>query len=265
MQIVHRISIASSPEVRRELASIGIVVGADGLVTFEFDEAHGSWPALERWIATRRPVDIVTTRFAAREIDGAKWLYLVPDWHWGYPQPKEEDFGYLEATYDLSDYCRNCGVGLKQKAPFQLKGEPKWGRNSILQLNWVFDEYFVTPKLWADVFQHQGIGYRPVLNRKLEELKTVVQLDIREEVSIITDGLAKETCVACGRDKYLPIARGYPPPLASEPSANMVRTKQYFGSGASAYHRVLMAQGLARTTREKKVRGASMEPIAARS
>ena len=144
-----------------------------------------------------------------------------------------------------------------------MKGSPSGGRNSILQLNWVFDEYFVTPGLWADLFESQGIGCRPVLNTKQQELKTVVHLNIPEQVDVITDGLTKEACGACGRDKYLPITKGYYPSLASEPAAKMARSRQYFGSGASASHAVLIAQELAHSMRARKVRGASMKPVAA--
>jgi hypothetical protein len=89
----------------------------------------------------------VTTEFSKEEIDSARWIE-VGAWHHGYPQP-EDDFGYLRATYDLSEWCDACGIGLKQKASFQMKGEPRWGRRAILQLNWVFDELFVTPEVWS--------------------------------------------------------------------------------------------------------------------
>src|SRR6266513_987519 len=164
MQFIHRISISSSPEIRAELADMGIVVGASGLVTFELDESHKSWPKVQRWVAARRAVDIVRTQFSKQELANAEWLELMPDWHHGYPQPDEDVFGYREATYDLTGYCPQCGTGLRQKAPFQMKSEPKWGRNSILQLNWIFDEYFVTPEVWAKVFDPHAVSSRPVLD-----------------------------------------------------------------------------------------------------
>lgn len=261
MQFIHRISIASSSEIRAELARMGIVVGASGLVSFELDESHESWPKLQHWIAARKPVDIVKTRFSKQELTGAAWLELVPDWHHGYPQPKEDVFGYREATYDLSNYCSQCGVGLKQKAPFQMKAEPKWGRNRILQLNWVFDEYFVTPEVWASIFEPRDIGCRPVLNTKGAELKSVLQLVVSDEVDINTDGLAQEKCTSCGRVKYLPITRGKFPSLTSEPTGQMVKTRQYFGSGASANKRVLISQDIAQALLAEDVRGASIKPV----
>ncbi len=261
MQIIHRISIASSADVQRELARHGVVVADRGLVSFEVDEAHEAWPALNDWIARRRAVDVATTKFSKKELADARWLELMADWHHGYPQPDEDVFGYRQATYDLTERCEQCGIGMKQKAPFQMKGEPKWGRNGILQLNWVFDEYFVTPEVWSSVFKPYGIGCRPVMNTKGVELKTVVQLAIEDEVGIVSVGLPPERCTKCGRVKYLPVTRGPFPALAEEPSQAIARTREYFGSGGQADKRVLVSQELARCLAAKKVRGASLRPV----
>lgn len=264
MQIIHRISISSTPQIRSELGTLGVAIGESGFVTFEVDESDIVWPSLQGWIAKRRAIDVITTKFSKQELADAVWLELTPDWHHGYPQPNELDFGYREATYDLTHYCERCGIGMKQKAPFQMKVEPKWGRRSILQLNWVFDEYFVTPEVWENVFSPHGIECRPVVNTKGRELKTVVQLVAHEEVGIVTDGLAKEdaACSSCGRTKYLPVARGPFPGLTSEPSTTMVKTKDYFGSGASAYQGVLISRAVGRTLMANNVRGASLRPVA---
>ena len=106
-----------------------------------------------------------------------------------------------------------------------MKAEPKWGRRGVLQLNWVFDEYFATPEVWASFFEPHGIECRPVMN---------------------TRGAAPF------------------PALRSEPSATMVKTKEYFGSGASAHKRVLISQAVARALIDHKVRGVSLRPVAER-
>ena len=253
MRIIHRISISSTPEIRDELAALGIVVGARGLVTFEVDEAHEAWSALRPWIARRRAADIVSTKFSERELAGAPWLALEPNWHHGYPQPDEVRFGYREATYSVADFRERCGIGLKQKAPFQMKSETKWGRNGILQLHWVFDEFFVRPEVWRTVFNPNGVGCRPVLDAKGAELKTVVQLVLPEEMGVVVRGLVTERCARCGRVKFLPVTRGAFPPLESEPPVRMAKMREYFGSGALAHRGILvsreMAQALARRRR----------------
>jgi hypothetical protein len=65
MRVIHHISISSSPEIRSELARMRIIVDAGGLlITFELDESHGSCPKVQRWIAARRNVDVVRTKFS---------------------------------------------------------------------------------------------------------------------------------------------------------------------------------------------------------
>ncbi|WNG33080.1 hypothetical protein F0U61_05175 [Archangium violaceum] len=264
MQIIHRVSISSTPEIRGELAALGVVVGASGLVTFEVDETHESWSALRLWIVKRRAVDIVSTKFSERELAAASWLVLEPGWHQGCPQPDEARFGFRDATYTSAGFCEQCGIGLEQKAPFQMKSEPRWGRNGVLQLHWVFDEFFVTPEVWSTVFKPNGVGCRPVLDAKGAELKTVVQLVTQEEVGVVVEGLEAERCARCGRDKFLPVTRGTFPPLASEPSVRMAKTREYFGSGASAYRGVLVSREVARALAEEKVLGASVRPVGER-
>jgi hypothetical protein len=263
MQFIHRISTPSSPEARTELLAMGIVVDASGLlISFDLDEANESWPQAQRWIAARRAVDIVRTEFSQQEIADARWLELVPDWHRGYPQPKPDVFGYREITYDTSEYCAQCGTGLRQEASFQMKGEPKWGRNGILQLNWVFDEYFVSPAVWTNVFEPLGVGYRHVQSTRGTELKTVIQLVVDQEIDVVTEGLPMERCMKCGRAKYTPVTRGLSPAVASKPAGDMVKTRQYFGSGASAFKRIIVSQMLARSLAARNIRGASVRPVA---
>ena len=261
MQIIHRISLASSGEIREELARLGVVVADHGFVSFEIDEADETWPGLRDWIPRRRAVDIARTKFSKKELGEARWLELVPSWHWGYPQPDEGEFGYRRATYDLAEWCPECGLGLRQKAPFQMKGEPKWGKKGILQLNWVFDEYFATPEVWSSAFEPHGVGRRSVLKNDGSELKTVVQLVIEEEVGVVTSSLVAERCGKCSRTRYLPATRGRFPALIREPTRAIARTSEYFGSGAQASRRVMVSQDLARTLDAKGIRGASFRPV----
>jgi len=268
MRIIHRVSVGSDEKMRRELASLGVVVGegnelASNLVTFEIDEEHRSWSAIQAWIARTDAVDIVETKFSPEEIEKARWLEPEIGWYHGYPQPKELEFGYLQATYDLTDYCERCGIGLKQKAPFQMKREPKWGSKGILQLNWVFDEYFVTPKVWKEVFEPHGIECRSVLSVSGTKLETVLQLVIGDEVDIVEAGLATEgSCSKCGRTKFVPVTRGPFPALTRDPSAAVEKTKQYFGTGASAFKGIVVTKALADTLLAKKLRGVSFRPVA---
>ena len=264
MKFIHHVTVNLSgmPEARAGLLALGFDL-PESFAAFDVDENDERWPKLVKLVKKWDFGDYVRTKFTKKEIADAHWLQLVPDWHHGYPQPDDDVFGYRDATYDLANWCERCGIGMKQKAPFQMKGEPKWGKRSILQLNWVFDEYFVTPEAWADVFKSHRVECRPVMNTKGVELKTVVQLVTNAEVGIVSDGLPMEepVCLKCGRTKYLPVARGRYPALRTAPSFAMVKTKEYFGSGASADNGVLVSQALAQTMTAAKVRGVSFRPV----
>jgi hypothetical protein len=261
VEIVHRLALSIDQATQAELATLGIDVPL-GFAGFDVSESAIEWPAIQDWIRRREPSDLIRARFSEDEVRQASWIALRADLQQGYPQPHEDEFGYLQATFDLTDYCPVCGIGLRQKAPFQMKGEPQWGRRAILQLNWVFDEFFVKPDVWMTVFKPYGVGQRSVENRAGRTLETVVQLVVDEVVPLDTSGLASETCSSCGRVKYLPITRGPIAPLIKQPKGSMIKSAEYFGSGASAYREVIASRELAAAIRSAEVRGVSFVPVA---
>jgi hypothetical protein len=136
------------------------------------------------------------------------------------------------------------------------------GAMGDLQLDWVFDEYFVTPEVWETVFEAHGIAYRPALLRSGATMQTVVQLIIDEEVGIRTDELDPAICPTCSRTKYASIRRIPLPELVEKPTGHAARTTESFGSGGSAYRAVILSQTLGAALRSAKVRGAVLQPVA---
>lgn len=269
MKIIHRIGFRATDAQRKELEALGVQVpagiampgGGNAFVAFDVTEDHPNWmqirSLLQRWNISEGDI---RTKFSKTEIESASWLELGA-WHHGYPQPDEGAFGYRHTTYDLTNWCEQCGVGMAQNAPFQMKGEPRWGRNSMLQLVWIYDEIFVRPEVWMSVLKPHGIGSRVVMTPRGAELKTVVQLIIEEEIGIVTEGLPFEECERCGRVKYAPVARGAFPAITGQPSHAIVKTREYFGSGGQANKRVLVSQDIARALADENVRGAELRPV----
>jgi len=158
-----------------------------------------------------------------------------------------------------------CGVGLRQVAPFRMKREPKWGNRHILQLNWVFDEYFVLPDVWESVFKPFGVGRRPVLDHRREKpLSTVVQLDIQgramSKIDFKDDDF--EVCESCGYRKHHAHRRGMFPFVETDRKDHMVKTQEYFGSGGSAWQAILISAELYREIKRKKLKGVTFYPMA---
>lgn len=261
MKVIHRISARIDQGLMRKLHELGVEI-VPGLTSFEVSEDHPNWGKISELM--HGALDVISTKFSSQEIAAATGLRLEPQWHWGYPQP-EKDRGYLSATYDLSAYCGTCGIGAVQRAPFKIKGEPRWGRRDILQLNWIFDEYFVPPAVWEEVFASCGVGYREVLDsRSGNPARTVVQVKIDQLApgELQLGGHEVKMCQECGRKKYLPYTRGcFPETLADDGLPSAFRSREYFGDGALGYQAITVTGTLADRVRERKLSGVSLTPV----
>lgn len=268
MKIVHRVGLGMDLAKRKALEALRVRLpreismpgGGYPFIYFDIDESHPSWTRvrdlIERWGAS----DVLRTEFSADEINNAHWLEITAQ-HRGFPQPDPDSFGYLKATYDLTDWCNLCGIGKVQNAPFRIEGEPNWARVGVFQLVWVYDELFVSKKVWESIFRPLGIPGRLVCDKEGNELQTVVQLDIEDSVDIDVSGIELSKCEKCGRAKYLPIARGMFPALTNQPSRDLVRTRVNFGSGGQASMRIIGSQALWMTLVREHMRGLSVRPV----
>ena len=206
----------------------------------------------------------MTTKFSDAELDGAQFLGLIASGQFGYPEPSE-DWGYLDATFDASEHCRICGVGAKQIAPFRLKEPPTARKNSVIQLNWIFDEYFVASGVWASVFKPSGVRSRPVvLHQTGRVIESTVQIRIDAICEVESDRLPMQECGACGRIKYEYSLRGpYPAPVS--PTAEIFKSSQWFGAGGRAFRLVMVSRDVFRRVREAGLRGITFCPCARES
>lgn len=269
MKIIHRLGERYEETVVEKLQDIGVDCPktAMGLsmewLILDLDEADPKWPEIKAILDDCGVITCVRTEFTVGEVLAAQWLH-VGAWHNGYPMP-DDDFGYLDLTYDLSEYCERCGIGAKQKGPFRIRGEPKWGTRAVMQLNWVFDEVFVRPEIWRTFFFPLGIECRPVLAHKKEtELKTVVQLRIDTvlDAELELKEHPFDVCEFCQRKKYLPFPRGrFPAMTRSVQGVHAVKSKEWFGSGASAHRAVLISGDVVRQLVDAKTRGADFTPL----
>jgi hypothetical protein len=265
MKIIHRVSVTVDEKVMQKLVELGLEPQyvMPHLVSFDIDESDPGWSKARLFIEKSEALDVTRTEFSSNELKQARRLQMGASWHHGYPQP-EGAFGYLNATYDLTSYCRSCGVGKKQKAPFRMKRDPKWGKKHVLQLNWVHDDFFVLPDIWKTIFRPFGIPCLPVLNHRTgEELETVVQLRVDSEATsaIRSSDHEWELCSSCNRKKYLPITRGSFPAVEVPSDIHMAKTREYFGSGASAWRAIIISAELYQEIEKQKIKGAEFQPV----
>ena len=220
MNITHNIALSVGAKEQAAFRAAGIELQS-GFVSFKIDERDTRWPSVQALASKFKAVDTASTSFAAAELNSASYLAVIPTWHNGYPAPTN-DAGYLAATFDLTDYCKVCGIGKKQVAPFRLANAPVWGSKSIFQLNWIFDEYFVPPSVWEKIFAPIGIEAGPVV------------LD--------------------SRVKFHPVSRGFFPAIRGEANG-IFKSSQYFGSGASANKQVIASDSLYREIKYSRLKG----------
>lgn len=261
MQILHHIGFRlDDGKERDEFLSAGIALplgthlpGGGTIIGFDITEDDPKWRDLSELLHKRKIVDTVKTIFSESELNAAKFLGMIASSHHGYPQPENS---YLSATYDLSDYCVRCGIGKKQARPFRLGNMPALANNSILQLNWIFDEYFVTLNTWERIFKPFGIANRSVVaNTRGLDIKSLVQLEISDVSDVDLEDVEYEICSICNRTKYSAAFRGYYPKPDTFASP-ILRSSQWFGAGSNAFNIILISNVLYRTMQEDGLEGA---------
>lgn len=270
MEIIHHFGLRiSSDRDRQEFLEAGIQLeecppGPRGgiIASFDISESDPRWAEAARVAARFEAIDTIMTRFTEGERESAKYLGILASSYRGYPEPSNV-MGFLKATYDLTEYCARCGIGRRQVRPFRMKKAPKL-HNSLLQLNWVFDEFFVSPEVWVGVFKPMGIGCRPVLlgGTEAEIDESVVQLDIAEHADLALDESRSKECPSCGRRKWPVSLRGrFPEPAATK--APMFRSHQHFGSGAGASQLIFVSDLMYRKMKEASLKGIEFYPCEA--
>lgn len=162
----------------------------------------------------------------------------------GYPMP-DMDFGYRKATYNLDNYCDLCGTGLKQNNSFYLKSIPKSTKKKIFTTGWVFDELFVDKQLYNDIFKPLDIQSREVLKYKDNTpFVDIVQLILHEnETNLDLSEYSYEKCPKCSKKKYQPMSVDFYPTYKNF-NTPIFKSKEYFGSGASAFKRIFISKDL---------------------
>lgn len=279
MRRLHRTVVSKSNPLATKLGNLlSPKTETKTTAVFELDEASESWSQVSALLHSEKASDSVRTEFTDDEVQAAEWLEIVPAWHWSYPMPDDDALSYLKEGYDLSCWCPRCHVGAVQVNPFRLTSEPKWGSRHFLQLNWVFDEYFVRPEVW-DAMQAAGLRgiavTPPVSCRTGKPMQTILQLRVN---CIPGEGLeemirkfticghetvpkAKAHLPGCGRRIYDSCDLG---PLRLRASAlagqgDMIKTTEWFGY--VPHHKILISRKFGRLIMDNKWRGIDLRPI----
>lgn len=291
MKFNHRIAMSSDDPLWRHIKAAGVPIDRDSsslIWVANVMEDDPAWPEVRRIVAGRPEFLLAKTLYSKGELDAAEWLLMSAQGHHGYPQPAN-DFGYIDRTYDVADHCPICGIGAVQKAPFRLQAEPKARNSQFVQLNWVYDEFFVRSdaRQGLESAGMSGLVFvPPVLHKSDRPSAEVAQMRIATILppALDTSELPPVTCKArneewrpgarlrdaelagapyCGRVKHHALYRG---PLRFERAAfegapELVKSREYFGSSGVASRWVLVSQRFRQVVHNAKWRGLAFEPV----
>jgi hypothetical protein len=240
MQILRNFTIPKSYQFdKSQLELLSKIKSIDRNDQVQYILKKNEFVELESVLEKISITDFYTTEFIDSDYE-TDYFRIFPLRDYAYPQP-EHNFEYKQITYDVKDYCHQCGSGLMQNSFFRLKNEPDWGKFSAFGLNWVFDSLFIKTDLWETSFKNLGIEVKPVLHSKtLEELKTVVQIIFPiSKYPLAMDDYPYELCQACSRKKYTPNNYGYLPNFIDQNQVDkkytLFATQEFFGTGARAF------------------------------
>lgn len=302
MKINHRIPLMGKNPFWKYIQLLGLPIdrgnlrysqtgdGTDLMWVLNVTEDNPVWPKVELLLAEHKMnvIDQVDNIFTGAEMNSAEWFLVSASGHHGYPQP-EDDSGYIDATYDAESCCPVCYIGKVQVAPFRLRTEPKASHSQFLQLNWVFDEFFVRATARDGLVSAGITGIQflaPVLHKRNTPSEQIVQMRVQTVLmdALDTTGFQPVTCKPmneewfpskwstpdkesnrpfCGRIKYHATHRG-PYRFAQEAfigAPDLVKSSEWFGSGGIAFQQIIASQRFRQVVTKAKWRGLQFEPI----
>lgn len=219
-------------------------------------EENEEYFALKEYFDKWNVHETIISKFSIEEENASEYLIMLPPSSNGYPMP-DDDFGYFKTTYNDTDHCRTCGMGLVQKEPFRIRKEPNWsGNKKIFSLNWVYDELFVRDVFYNETFKGKGMAKEKVLLYKKETvIESTVQLIIPSiDVSLNLEDYPFEVCKVCNRKRYDLINKGFFPSFKQElKGLHIFKSKEWFGTGANARKYIFVSQELRKELRKIKV------------
>jgi hypothetical protein len=209
-------------------------------------------------------------------------LQVLAQGHHGYPQPEND---YYKSIYLA--FCARCGIHGRQSAPFRLRRSQRASHSSFVQLNWVFDAWFVHPEVATELTSSgiSGISFGPSLDHGTgDELSDRRQLLTSTVISCAeTSRLPAVTCrpdneesewkIVAGRTRYNALTpycgnvkHHVPSSLAIKSGVlgdvpDLFQTAEWFGSGGAAHRLTLCTERFAELVTSRRWRGLEFRSV----
>ena len=114
----------------------------------------------ERWKPLLWSHDGFAYEYSSEEFEKSEYFLLRCGNTCGYPQP-DEDFRYKSISFDAEKICSKCGCGRVQTNDLRVNKLSKHGFWTFF--SWLVDEFFVSEKVYEEVFAPHGIEKRSVI------------------------------------------------------------------------------------------------------
>lgn len=213
----------------------------------------------------------VTCEYSKKELSEAKYLSIWLKRYSGYPQPEAIGVkdSYFNYTFDITNFCTNCGSGLVQKDSFYLKKSFNIEKIRFGGVYWEYDTFFITKEL-QDLFVKEkftGIEFVPVKNIKTKQIvDNIVQLKInavfpaklKYEVEKVID------CKQCGlkRDVIKMDSELFTPKEAlKDLDKDFYLSQEFHGDGLLCCRSVLISNRVYQFFVDNKIKNICAEPV----
>lgn len=240
----------------------------------EILESHPKWHELQQFLCSHGYDNgLAEPVYTKHEMANAEWFTCRSKWHWEYPQPKSDSFGYMKnITYALDSDCSECGCGAEQIGNFRVRKTPVWNGKNFLMLNWENDVLFLSDNARhiLEASDLTGFGFREVYNTKgTEKIADISQLVIENytEPGLVWQGNGTikqiNVCPVCNSVKFITSGRGICYKRSAFPdNCDIVKSYECFGDGHSASRKIFVSKKVYDLIVENKLdRQLAFEPV----
>lgn len=214
----------------------------------------------------------IRCEYSKKELSEAKYLDIWLKKYSGYPQPDDVDDikdSYLNYTFDMTNYCTECGNGLVQKDSFYLKKSFNIEKIRFGGVYWIYDTFFITTELrdWFIKEKFTGIEFIPVKNIKTKQIvDNIVQLKIN---AIFPEKLKFDTkevinCKSCNTIKNLRKDDSEifaPKEILKDLDKDFYLSQEWHGAGLLCCKSVLISNRVYKFFVDNKIKNINAEPI----
>ena len=259
-------------EIREYLVCHKIKYSEGLLLIFEIPESRADFIEIKKFLDTKTGKIIqVRLDYSKKELNAAAYLQLWLRKYSGYPQPETIDVkkSYINYTYDITNFCTNCGSGLIQNDSFYIKKSFNIEKIRFGGLYWVYDTFFITNELCNLLVKEgfTGIEFLPVKNIKTNQpidhivqlkINTVFPTKLKYEVKKVIE------CKVCNQKKDL-IKDGSEITVSKEILKHLDKdfylSQEFTGDGLLCCRRVLISNRVYKFFNDNKIKNICVEPI----